>query len=177
MRKTGSRLQVRTPKYEDASDLYEIYSNQSVGDTAGWKAHQNMQVTRNILTGFIYGNETFVIELLDTKKVIGTISLYEQTARYRVRAADTGFSLNPLYVGNGYMKESVSLILEYAFNDKKYEIVGCSHIIGNEKSENTIRSSGFVFEGLIRKYRRLYNGLLIDAALYSMTSEEYRLIQ
>lgn len=173
MRLIGERLLVRTPEQKDDYDLFEIYSHQSVGDTAGWKAHQNIQITRNVLMGFIFNNETFVIELLDTKKVIGSISLYHDTFRYKVNAADAGFSLNPSYVGYGFMHEALELILDYAFTNLKYEVVGCSHIIDNERSKNTILSAGFVFEGLVRKYRRLYNGQIIDAAIYSMTSEEY----
>jgi len=173
MRIIGQRVQVRTPEQNDDYDLFEIYSNQKVGNLAGWKAHQNIQITRNVLMGFIFNNETFVIELLETKKVIGTISLYKDTFRYKVSAADIGFSLNQRYVGYGFMHEALMLILDYAFKNLKFDVVGCSHIIGNERSKNTILSAGFVFEGLVRKYRRLYDGSIIDAAIYSITSEEF----
>ena len=75
------------------------------------------------------------------------------------------------------MQEAIHLILNYAFNEKKYEIVSVTHRVDNLRSKNTIIKTGFVFEGIVRYYRKLYDGTLVDAAIYSLKYDEYERIE
>lgn len=177
MLEIGPRVYIRDVKYTDEDDLFDLYKNKEVGDMAGWKYHKSISTTRNLILGYIYNGETFVVVNRLTEEVMGTISLYRKTFRFHVKAAELGFSLRPNFWGNGYMQEAIHLILNYAFNEKKYEIVSVAHRVDNLRSKNTIIKTGFVFEGIVRYYRKLYDGTLVDAAIYSLKYDEYERIE
>lgn len=169
----GLRIIIRDFTLQDTNDVFSYCSKDNIGPSAGWKPHESKEITRNVLIGYMYSKETFAIMLKANHKVIGNISLYHDTLRKKIKAADIGFVLNEEYWGNGYMTEAVKLMLDYAFGQEKLEIVGVGHHYHNKRSRQTILNCGFTFEGLFRKYRKLYDNKEIDAVMYSMTKEEY----
>ena len=77
MKLETKRLVIRPFKMNDDFDLFEMCSDHDTAYDAGWSPHENLKMTRNILMGYIYGDETNAIVLKSEKKVIGTISLYK----------------------------------------------------------------------------------------------------
>ncbi len=169
----GDRIIIRDFLFEDVNDVYEYSKKEYIGPQAGWKPHESKEITRHVISGYIINNESFAIVLKEKKKVIGNISIYLTTFRKKVKACELGFVLNDKYWGYGFMTEAVKLVLKYVFDILNVEIVSVGHYTTNLKSKKTIENCGFTFEGIFRKYKRIYNGDLIDAAMYSMTKEEY----
>lgn len=169
----GKRLYIRSFVPDDDDAYYDLAKNPHIGYLAGWKPHSSIKITRNVVSYFVLTNETFAICLKDSDEFIGTISLYSDTFRKNVVARDLGFSINEKFWGNGYAPEAVQMILKYAFDELNVEVVGVTHMTENIQSKRVIEKIGFTLEGLIRKYRKLYDDRIVDVLGYSMTREEY----
>ena len=173
MKIIGERIIIREFKLTDITDLYEFGKNPNIGYNSGWKPYDSLEIAKNVLIRHIYNEETFCIVDKNTKEFIGTISLFSETFRYKVKCRNLGFSIKQEKWGNGYAIEAAKLMLKYAFESLKVDIVGCGHFTYNQRSEKVINKLGFTYEGLIRKYKKLFNDEVVDAKWYSMTKDEY----
>ena len=97
------RLIIRPFKMSDDDDLFEMCSDPLTAYNAGWSPHDSIKVTRNIIMGYIYSEETYAIILKERKKLIGTISLYKNNIRKDAGIRELGFCLNKIYRNNGFM--------------------------------------------------------------------------
>lgn len=173
MKLIGKRLIIRDFKFSDAADLFMFGRNPIIGYNAGWQPYPSLDIAKNVLYSHMINKETFCICLKDTREFIGTISLYANTFRNKVNARNLGFSIKQEAWGNEYALEAARLMLDYAFNKLGVDIIGCGHFTYNLRSERVINKLGFQYEGLFRKYKKLYNGEVVDAKWYSMTKDEY----
>ena len=76
------------------------------------------------------------------------------------------------YLGKGYGREAMELLLDYCFNNLKMERVSLDHYIGNTAAKLYL-SLGFKYEGIMRKAAKRNNGYF-DLHLMSMLREEYK---
>lgn len=83
-----------------------------------------------------------------------------------------GYSIDEDEQGNGYMKESVKLILNYAFLDCDLHRVEASALVDNIKSRKVLESIGFKLVGINEKYL-LVNGKWRDHATYYIIKEDF----
>ena len=174
MKIVTKRLVIRPFTFGDDVDLYEMCSDINTARDAGWKPHKDLETSKNILFGYIYGDETFAISLRDGGKVIGTISLYRSLIRKNIHCRELGFCLNKKYRHQGFMTEAVSAVLDYGFNHMYLDLIMVCHHEKNYESQNVIKKFPFTYEGTLRKYRKLYDETIVDGVMYSMTKEEYR---
>ena len=158
---------------KDVNDFYEYGRCENVGPNAGWKPFSSFDVAKRMLSSYIMSNETFGIALIDSNKLIGTISLYNNSIRKYSKAKSLGFSLNENYWNNGYMSEAVKLMIEYVFNKTDCEVLEVGHHSDNYSSKRVIEKCGFNYDGRLSKFKKLYDGRLIDADFYSITIEDY----
>ena len=84
---------------------------------------------------------------------------------WRIYIADTGLR------GKGYGKQAMLAMMDYCFNDLKFERLYLDHYTGNPASYLYL-SLGFKYEGVLRKNCRK-NGILYDVHLMSMLRKEY----
>ena len=71
------------------------------------------------------------------------------------------------------MTEAVKLMIRYVFTKTDCELLEVGHHAGNYGSKRVIEKSGFIYDGRLAKFKKLYDGRLIDAYFYSMTKEDY----
>lgn len=173
MRLEGNKIYLRFFSYDDIEDLYEMCSEKETAYMAGWKPHRDRYITRNVITGYIYNGETLAICLKENDKVIGTISLYKEHFRKAENVRELGYCLNSNYRMKGYMGEAVDLMLDYGFNKLKLDMIFSCCQVYNFASRHVIESKKFKYEGMIRKYRTLYNGEIVDVYMYSLLKSEY----
>jgi RimJ/RimL family protein N-acetyltransferase len=126
-----------------------------------------------VLSGLILSNETFGIVLKEEKKLIGTISLYSNTMRKWKYARSIGFSLNYDYWGCGYTTEALKALIDYVFTKTDCQIIEIGHHVGNEGSKKVILNCGFKYDGTFPKFKKLYDGRVIDAVMYSLEKIDY----
>lgn len=171
-----NRLVLRAFTMEDLADFYEYCKDPDTGIHAGWKPHESMEESREILHHFIEEREVWAICEKQSRKVIGSIGLHHDSKRRRNfnQCRMMGYVLSKAYWGQGLMTEAAKEVLRYAFEDLKLEMVTISHFSYNQRSARVIEKLGFHREGVLRKAFLRYDGSLLDDVGYSMTKEEYQ---
>ena len=105
------RLLLRPWEEEDLEDFFAYASVDDVGPMAGWRPHENREVSRGILRRFIDEKKTLALVLKESGHVIGSIGL-ERLERSEDPAPDRlgreiGYVLAKDYWGRGLMPEAV----------------------------------------------------------------------
>lgn len=173
MKLDTKRLTIRYFKNEDIDDFYEFSKNPIVGKNAGWKPHPSLEISKRVLFTKVISSNCFGIVLKESNKLIGSIELNKSHIRENMKSYEIGFALNPDYWGYGYIYEAASALIDFAFKKLKAEILEACHIIDNIRSENTIKSLGFTYEGTLVKYKEMYDKRIVDIKLYSLTKQDY----
>lgn len=168
------RLVLRSWKAEDLDDFYEYAKSLEVGPNAGWKPHACKEESAKILKSFIETDDTWAIELKENHKVIGSVGLHRDIMRAGVNSKMIGYVLSKDYWGRGIMPEAVKEIIRYAFEEEALDLIAAHYFRFNDRSKRVIEKSGFKYEGILRKGRKLFNNEIVDLVLYSMLKEEYR---
>ena len=81
MRLNGDRILIRELHLNDFDDYYEYTSDENVGPSAGWKPVTSPEICKRVLSGNMLSKEMFAIELKSEKKLIGTMSIYNNCVR------------------------------------------------------------------------------------------------
>ena len=68
------------------------------------------------------------------------------------KSAFVGYSIDVEYQGQGYMKEALNLVLEYAFIDMELHRIEASTLIDNLRSQGVLMGCGFKKLGINEKY-------------------------
>ncbi len=173
MRIVTDRLIIRFLTLKDTDDYFEYAKNPNIGPNAGWKPIENRKIAEKVVAGLVFRKETYGIILRQNDKLIGTISIYNDTIRKYKKACSIGFSVSEDYQNMGYATEALKNLIDYIFKYLDYEIIEIGHHVGNYKSKRVIEKCGFYYNGRLDKFKVLYDGTIIDADFYSLTKEDY----
>ncbi len=176
------RLHLRPWRREDVEDLYAYAKNPNVGPNAGWKPHESLQESQDILQGWLNEDETksctWAIVPKETGHVSGSIALEEDGRRLHVPGCRSmGYVLAQEAWGKGYMTEAAQAVLSYGFQEMGLSLIAIDHYPHNQRSRRVIEKCGFHYEGLLRQGALLYDGTRQDLCCYSMTAEEFQSLQ
>jgi len=112
----------------------------------------------------------FAIEI--DGKVVGDCGLHERDRRARVAALGIGI-YDADYVGRGYGREAIALLLDWAFDIQNYERIWLDTWSTNERAIRCYQALGFVEEGRMR--RQLFvDGQYVDKVLMGLMRDEWR---
>lgn len=89
----------------------------------------------------IYKEDKFIGKIQISNIVIGVF-----------KSGIVGYSIDEDEQGNGYMKEAVNLISEYAFNEMGIHRLEASTLVDNYKSQGVLKKCGFKKLGINEKY-------------------------
>ncbi len=149
------RLILRPFEQSDLYDFNEYASVEGVGEMAGWKHHETIDKTQEILDMFIKENKTFAIVLKETNKVIGSLGVEKYgmeevlTEFNGYQGRELGYVLSKDYWGRGIMPEAVSAVIDYLFNDLNLDFLTCGYYDFNSQSKKVQEKCGF------KPYRKL----------------------
>ncbi|MFI3252070.1 MAG: GNAT family N-acetyltransferase [bacterium] len=166
------RLIVRSFRFEDAVDLFDMCCDEETSRDAGWKPHMTLADTNKVISGHIFEDDTYAVVLQETGRVIGTVSLYD-VSKKDLKAKELGFCLNKKYRGKGYMLEAASFMVKLAFRAMRVDVVNTCHATYNIKCKNLINKLPFKSLGISKKHRRLYDRTHVDCELYQIKTEDY----
>ncbi len=170
-----TRLILRPARMGDARDLYEYCRDPEVARHVLWEAHASVHQTRVYLRSLLRQYRagvpsTFVVELIEEHKVIGTIGL--MWVQQDNRSAEVGYSLNRQYWNRGLMSEALGEMLRFCFDTLKLNRVEAQHETDNPASGAVMRHAGMKREGVLRQ--RIYNkGRFVDVELYAILRADY----
>lgn len=167
------RLILRGFRERDLEQFYRNSSNPNVGPMAGWKPHESMEESAEILKGFVESTEVWAIELKENGELIGSVGLHQEKIRQLEGAKMLGYVLSEEYWGRGLMTECCGAVMEYAFRELKIPLLTVCYYSFNHRSRRVIEKLGFRYEGTLRMAHVGLDGSISDDVWYSMTREEY----
>lgn len=174
----GENIILKNLTPANANDLLEYYINNKKHLEPFEPVRDNdfytLEIQRNILNEsyrqFLNGTN-IDLGIFRDNKLIGKIKL--SSIIYGVfKNAILGYSIDSHYQGNGYMKEAVNLILDYAFNECDLHRVEASVLLDNIRSIKVLENCGFNLLGINKKYLFI-NGQWKDHYTYYILKEEY----
>lgn len=155
------RLLLRPFVQADLYEFHEYASVEDVGEMAGWKHHETVEQTQEILDRFIEEKKTFAIVLKENNKVIGSLGVEKYgmeealTEFDNYKGREIGYVLSKDYWGRGIMPEAVHAVIDYLFNDLDLDFLICGYYDFNKQSKKVQEKCGF------KPYRRLVMDTLL----------------
>ena len=149
------RLILRPFKQSDLQDFNEYASVPGVGEMAGWKHHETIEKTQEILDMFIKEDKTFAIVFKNNNKVIGSLGVEKYGLEDKLTefngyyGREIGYVLSKDYWGEGIMPEAVGAVIDYLFNDLNLDFLTCGYYDFNNQSKRVQEKCGF------KPYRKL----------------------
>ena len=179
---TTSRLLLRPWTMDDLESFYRACADPAIGPAAGWKPHESLEESREILGKWIAGGEGtetfYAMEEKGTGALVGAIGLHQDTARRKDPACKmVGYWVGRDFWGRGYATEAVNGLMDYAFQRMKIKLLTVDHYTDNPGSRRVIEKCGFRYEGTLRRSLPGYDGSYRDACFYAMSAAEYRLLR
>ena len=156
------RLILRAFKESDLADFYEYASVKGVGEMAGWKHHESIEKSAEILERFISEDKTFALVLKENNKVIGSLGVEKYGLEDKLtefdgyRGREIGFVLSKDYWGRGLMTEAVGAVVNYLFNELDFDFLLCGYYNFNVQSKKVQEKCGF------KPYRSLMMNTRMD---------------
>ena len=149
------RLVLRPFMQSDLHDFNEYASVPGVGEMAGWKHHETIEKTQEILDMFIKEDKTFAIVFKKNNKLIGSIGVEKYGLEDKLTefnsyfGREIGYVLSKDYWGKGIMPEAVGAVIDYLFNDLNWDFLTCGYYDFNNQSKRVQEKCGF------KPYRKL----------------------
>ena len=170
---TTERLVLRAFDPSDAVDVYAYAQSEKVGPMAGWAPHRSLEDSRRVVEHFIANGDTWAVVEKRTGHVIGSIGLHKDGRREIAASRELGYALGEESWGLEYATEACREVIRYAFEELGCEVIAVCHFPSNQNSRRVIKKLGFVYEGVLRRSRRLPDGAVADAVTYSLLKEDY----
>lgn len=172
------KFYLRDMRIEDAFDLFEIFSDSQ--STKYWLTHcETIEDVKFMMkVEYLSYRQRGLCApsvVVVNKKVIGVCNFNEEFDG----VARIGFILNRKYVGKGYMKKALQVLLDRGFYEYGYHRIEALVFCDNLKSKKTLESIGFIKEGTMRSYLRHQNRLH-DIDLYAIvrrSKDEERIVE
>ena len=115
------RLILRPWEESDLEDFYAYASVEGVGEMAGWRHHESIEVSRSILEDFMSHKNVFALVHRESGRAIGSLGLHPSWANedeaYRdLKVKEIGYVLSREYWGQGLMPEAVRAVIGFCFD-------------------------------------------------------------
>jgi RimJ/RimL family protein N-acetyltransferase len=104
-------------------------------------------------------------------RVIGKIGLVQSNRRNG--SAEFGIEIyDPEYIGRGYGRDAINVLLDWAFRIENYRRIWLKTSAANERAIRCYRAVGFVEEGRLRQ-QLYYDGRYVDSVLMGLLRAEW----
>ena len=159
---------------EDALGLYSYAKDPEVGPRAGWKPHESVEESREIIRNVFMPHAVWAIREKESGRIVGSIGLEPDRRREDVSSKEMGYSLGREFWGRGYMTEAAVAVMDYGFREFNLTVMAICTSPDNKRSQRVIEKCGFKFEGRQRRGYRIYDGSDRDNMVYSILREEWK---
>ena len=118
------------------------------------------------------GQQTFVIKKTGDDSIIGMTRLYEISPKEKTVLIGYTWYI-PAVWGKVYNKECKLLLLQYAFENMKFNRVELRVAHQNVRSQKAVEKIGAVKEGILRKHGYRNDGSVRHTVVYSIIDDEW----
>ena len=144
------RLILRPWEESDLEDFYAYASVEGVGEMAGWRHHESIEVSRSILEDFMSHKNVFALVHRESGRAIGSLGLHPSWANedeaYRdLKMKEIGYVLSREYWGQGLMPEAVRAVIGFCFDTCGLDALTVGHFSVNGQSKRVVEKCGFQF--------------------------------
>lgn len=151
MKLETGRLILRPWEAGDAEVLYRWAKDPEVGPRAGWKPHESVAESRDIIRGVLGAPETYALVLREIGEPVGSMGLFPP--QYALPAEnlgdavqlELGYWIARPYWGQGLVPEAAEELLRYAFEELDCRMAHCCHFDWNGQSRRVIEKLGFAY--------------------------------
>lgn len=171
----GPRLTLRIPAPDDAGALFGLASDPEVTRWFSWGPYSEPAEAEAYLARLPAqrerGTQLDLLQIDAAHGPIGITGLSEFS--YRDRRAMVGTWFAKAAWGSGANTESKALMAHLAFGILGLERLGAYANVANGRSQRALEKTGFVKEGVLRRWHR-HGDELLDVAVYCMLPGEWR---
>jgi ribosomal-protein-alanine N-acetyltransferase len=144
------RLILRPFKRRDAKKIFVNWaSDDEVAKYMIWNTHRNIAQTKlfvkKVIKDYKFNPHHWIITLNENKEVIGSIGVTcidSQTTK-----GEIGYCLSRKYWNKGIMSEALKAVIDYLFNENKFQEITAKHHIDNIASGRVMQKCGMSFVG------------------------------
>lgn len=168
---TTERLILRQLTAEDAKTLYDYQSDKKNFEFVDMPIYKTIDEAHKYIESRNLGVQQnkyiiWAIELASSKKIIGTISLWNFDVDNN--KAEFGYGLFPEYRGNGYMKETLRRVCRYGFYKLELDEIEAYTNIINIPSKSLLENCGFTYMKTIKE--KTFSGDMMEMAVFRKES-------
>lgn len=157
------RLLLRPFREDDVQAVYDYSAEPEVGLNAGWKPHESLTESQDILHLMFLDQPTvWAVERREDGCLMGSIGLIGDGARQYGSAKSLGYALGTAYWGRGYMTEAVRAVTRFGFEKMLLDLISATCYPDNLRSRRVLEKCGFVYEGTLHRAELLFNGEVRD---------------
>lgn len=170
-----ARLILREFKIEDAEAMYRNWATDpECCKYLSWDVHKSLDETKGVIQKWIdeYKNGSYhwVVELKDTKEIIGDINVIRINPHNTV---EVGYCYGSKYWNHGYATEALRAVIEYLLNECNIYLIEARHINENPASGRVMQKAGMVKDGILReRWINHCTGKRTDLTVYSIKKDE-----
>ncbi len=170
------RLVLRQITMDDLDFYMKHFSKREIVEGSGFPAPENEESARGELLRYIInlynegGGFRWGISERGQARLIGTCGFYAWDKD--AKKAQIGYDLDPEFWGKGIMKEALSEMFKFGFEEMKLNRIQCLIMPENRRSIGLVRSLGFKEEGLLRE-NSIFEGRFRDDVAFSLLKKEW----
>lgn len=171
----GERVVLRSMEQEDFRQWHQLLNRQVELVSLGYGPWQPVSLAQ-VERGFekrleATDNSWFAIEV--DGKLIGNIGLKYWSWNRLTGVSECGMPiLEPDYLGKGYGREALNLLLEWAFVEQNWRRIWLEVLATNERAIRSYEACGFVEEGLLRQHD-YYGGEYVDVMIMGLLRSDW----
>jgi [ribosomal protein S5]-alanine N-acetyltransferase len=169
------RLILRPLSLSDAEALLRVFGDE---ETMRYWAHgpvtsleeMHEKIRQNLAADG--SPDAFAITQSENGPALGWVSLYG----FRHEGAEAGYILGPNARGQGFAREALGALLDYAFGPRGLHRIALDIDPENTGSIRLAQRMGFRWEGHFKEFF-LREGVYLDSVFYAMLAREWRAIK
>lgn len=167
------RLILRPIITDDVYDVFEYSKEPNVGPNAGWKPHESIEESLQVMQDiFINKENVFGIVLKKTGKLIGSVGLIDDKKRENDAVKMLGYAIGEKYWGQGYMTEAGKAVVLHGFKIINLALISAYCYSSNTRSQGVLNKLGFQYEGKLALCEKIYDGSVYDNECFALWPEE-----
>lgn len=168
------RLLLRKMRASDSASLFQVWSDNEVTKFMNIDRFTNESQAKDMI---LFLDELskeekairYSIIELESNNIIGSCGF--NYFDFENAKAEIGYDLNKMYWGQGFAKEAITCLIQYAFSDLNLNRIEAKIEPENINSIRLIEKLSFTYEGTLRKAEKSKNRF-IDLNLYSLLATD-----